>query len=271
MKKNILTTVALLILIGGGIAAYFYFQNTQPKPEPKPETVEIQEMGPATILPDSPEPVARQVLIAPSEKLELPQLESTDNFMANALGSLVNNKKLMNIFINDQLIHNIVVTIDNLPRKQVSMRVMPIKKALGRFMTMESEGEMVISPENNARYAPYMQFAEAVDPKQLVTLYVQLYPLFQETYEELGYPDQYFNDRMMLVLNNLLTAPEVTEPVQLVQPKFYYQYADPALESRSIGQRILMRIGSDNEKIIKTKLTAIKQELMLHMHEQKIE
>lgn len=262
--------IAILIMIGGGIAAYLYFQNAQPKPEPKSESVEIQELAP-TILPGSPEPEKRQVLDAPSEKLELPQLKSTDNFMSNALASLVNNKALMNIFINDQLIHNIVVTIDNLPRKQVSMRAMPIKKAPGKFITMESEGDTVISPENNARYTPYIKFAEAIDPKQLVDLYVQLYPLFQETYEELGYLDQYFNDRMIIVLDNLLAAPEINEPVQMVQPKYYYLYADPELESRSIGQRILMRIGSDNEKIIKAKLKDIKQELMLHIHEQKIE
>jgi hypothetical protein len=50
----------------------------------------------------------------------------------------------------------------------------------------------------------------------------------------------------------------------------YYQYADPDLEGRSIGQRILMRTGGKNEAIVKTWLRAIKQELLLNMHEKKI-
>jgi hypothetical protein len=116
-----------------------------------------------------------------------------------------------------------------------------------------------------------MSFAKAVDPKQLVELYIQLYPLFQKSYEELGYPDQYFNDRMLVVIDNLLVTPEIKEPVSVIQPKYFYLYADPDLENRSIGQRILMRIGNDNAKIIKAKLKGIKEELILHMHEQKIE
>ncbi len=265
MKKTRLTTIALLILWGGSIAAYLYFQNEQPQP------VDIQKVALPTILPDTTEPEPHQVLDAPTGKMVLPQLEASDDFMSNALVKLLNNKGLMSIFTNDELIRNIVVTIDNLPREQVSMRIMPIKKALGKFIPIESEDGIVISPENNARYAPYVKFAEAVDPKQLVGLYVQLYPLFQTSYEELGYPDHYFNDRMIVVLDNLLAAPEVDEPTQLVQPKHYYQYADPTLESRSIGQRILMRIGSDNQKVVKGKLNDIKQELTLRMHEQTVE
>ena len=69
---------------------------------------------------------------------------------------------------------------------------------------------------------------------------------------------------MIEVIDNLLAAPDIKEPVKLVQPKIVYVYADPDLEGRSIGQRILMRIGSDNEAKVKTKLQEIRQELFLH-------
>ena len=52
-------------------------------------------------------------------------------------------------------------------------------------------------------------------------------------------------------------------PVALIQPSVYYKYADPDLEARSIGQRILMRIGSRNEPIMKGKLREIKQALVV--------
>jgi hypothetical protein len=268
MNKTIPTIIALLVLLGGGIAAYLYFfQNEQTQPTP----VATQEQELPTEALEAPKPEGRKVLNAPSENIALPQLESSDDFMANALEKLLNNKALMAIFTSKQLIRNIVVTIDNLPRKQVSMRLMPIKQAPDKFLTMESDGQTVISPNNETRYAQYMSFAKAVDPKQLVELYIQLYPLFQKSYEELGYPDQYFNDRMLVVIDNLLVTPEIKEPVSVIQPKYFYLYADPDLENRSIGQRILMRIGNDNAKIIKAKLKGIKEELILHMHEQKIE
>ena len=74
-----------------------------------------------------------------------------------------------------------------------------------------------------------------------------------------------------MAIDNLLAAPDIKGPVTLVRPSVYYQFADPDLEGRSIGQRILMRTGSKNEAIIKGKLREIKQELLLHMREKKVE
>lgn len=269
MKKSTLKTMALFLLISIGIAAYLYFQHEQTNTAP--QSVDIPDIASTTLQPEKTEPETRQILNAPEEEITLPQLESSDNFMAAALEKLLNNKALMGIFINDQLINNIVVTIDNLPRKQVTMRLMPIKKAPGQFVIAENDEQKIISPKNQARYSNYMQLAESIDASQLVKRYIQLYPLFQQSYEQLGYPNQYFNDRLMTVIDHLLATPEITEPISLIQPKFFYLYADAELENRSIGQRILMRIGLDNERMIKAKLSEIRQALILHMHEQKVE
>jgi len=72
------------------------------------------------------------------------------------------------------------------------------------------------------------------------------------------------------VIDNLLAAPDIKEPVKLIQPKIVYLYADPDLEGRSIGQRILMRIGGENEAKVKAKLQEIRQELFLHLHEEEV-
>jgi flagellar basal body-associated protein FliL len=269
MNKKILYLIALIVLLAGAIAAYFYYQTKET--QPYVETIPRQALELQPIVPATPETPPRQVLETPSHTIELPQLGSSDHFMTNALSNLLENKTLMNIFINDQLIRNIVVTIDNLPRQQVSMKVMPIKKAPGKFITTENDGVLTISPDNSERYTPYMRFADEIDPKKLVNLYVHLYPLFQKTYEEVGYPDQYFNDRLIVALDNLLAAPSITEPVQLVQPKFFYQFADSELEDRSIGQKILMRVGNENAQLIKNQLKKIKNELQLRMHDERVE
>ncbi|HEU0219650.1 MAG TPA: DUF3014 domain-containing protein, partial [Gallionella sp.] len=123
---------------------------------------------------------------------------------------------------------------------------------------------------NAARYTPYVKIAAAIDAKKLAELYVRLYPLFQQAYEELGYPKKYFNDRLIVVLDDLLAAPDIKEPIRLIRPNVFYLFADSDLEGRSIGQRILMRTGGKNEAIIKAKLREIKQELLLHMREKKV-
>jgi len=262
MKNNFLIVVAVIIFLGGA-AAYFFWPHSQPEPEP----VHVQAPPPST---PPPPPAVRQVIEAPPAQPPLPTLANSDKFMLDALAGLVGNKSLMKFFHADRIIHNFVATIDNLPGRRAPMSVMPVNRAPGKFVTAGTESDLTVSPKNAARYTPYVRIAEAVDARKLVGLYVRLYPLFQQAYEELGYPSKYFNDRLIVVLDNLLAAPNIKEPVKIVQPNVFYQYADPDLEGRSIGQRILMRIGRKNEATVKAKLREIKQELMLHMHEKKV-
>lgn len=262
------TLVALMaLMLAGGIAAYYYWQQGEMKPEPRP----LQTLPPPPLPSPPPKPeVVHQVVEAPPARPPLPALGDSDPFMLDALMALVGNKSLIRYFHAEKIIHNIVATVDNLPTSRVPMRVMPVVQAPGEFIVAGSSDEPEISPRNASRYIPYIKIAEAVDAKKLVALYVRLYPLFQQAYEKLGYPNKYFNDRLIEVIDNLLRAPVIKGSAKLIQPNVLYLYADPDLEERSIGQKILMRLGSRSESIIKSKLREVRQELLLHMHEQKI-
>ena len=131
----------------------------------------------------------------------------------------------------------------------------------GTFRVGGPEGSVAIGADNAARYAPYVLAMEAVDSAKLVALYVRLYPLFQEAYAELGYPSRYFNDRLFEVIDHLLATPDVQGSVALVQPKVLYEYADPALQDLSAGQKILVRMGGENEAKVKAKLRELKRAL----------
>jgi hypothetical protein len=263
MKNSILAAV-IVVLLGGGIAAYLYWQDNQPKPVP------VKVQVPAPPLP-APKPEMHQVIEPPPSSPPLPALANSDDFMLDALTGLIGDKSLIRFFHAEKIIHNIVATIINLTSNRAPMSVMPVEQAPGVFLAAGKEEDMIISPKNAARYTLYAKIAETINAKKLVEAYVGLYPLFQQAYEELGYPKKYFNDQLIETLDNLLDSPVIKEPIKLVQPNVLYQFADPDLESRSIGQRILMRTGSKNESVFKSKLREIKQELKLHTHEIEVE
>ena len=48
----------------------------------------------------------------------------------------------------------------------------------------------------------------------------------------------------MEVIDHLLAAPEVKGPIRLTTPKVLHEYADPDLESRSAGQKVLILGGT---------------------------
>ena len=94
--------------------------------------------------------------------------------------------------------------------------------------------------------------------------------LFQQAYEELGYPGGHFNTRLVQVIDHLLAAPEPKQPpsVKLVdvkgevpstRPWVRYEYTDPALESLSAGQKIMVRVGVTHERRLKAWLSGFRR------------
>jgi Protein of unknown function (DUF3014) len=143
----------------------------------------------------------------------------------------------------------------------VPVHLRPLKSAPGPFAVAGRDDRAVIAKDNPERYALYVWLAEAIDTKKLVALYVELYPLFQRAYQDLGYPKGYFNDRLIEVIDHLLATPEVKEPIKLVRPKVMYEFAAPELEARSAGQKTLIRMGGANAAKIKAKLREIRREI----------
>ena len=163
-------------------------------------------------------------------------------------------------FVPEGLVRRFVATIDNLPRKTAAVRLMPVKPVPGTFVVSGNEKGIEIGAGNALRYRPYVLAMEAVEAKRLVAAYVRLYPLFQTAYQELGYPNGYFNDRLVHAIDDLLAAPDIAAP-RLVQPKVLYEFADADLEQRSAGQKMMLRMGTGNAARVKDKLRAIRREL----------
>jgi hypothetical protein len=165
-----------------------------------------------------------------------------------------------------------VATVDNLGRPHAPTQMWPVDPAPDRFNVDERGEAPVISADNASRYTPFVLVAEAIDARRALDLYVRLYPLLQKTYEQLGFPNAYFNDRLMAVIDLLLSTPETEMPLKLrltevkgpiasLRPWVRYEFADPALESLSSGQKILLRVGPVNERRLKEKLGQLRSEL----------
>ena len=181
--------------------------------------------------------------------------------MRTALAALFGRRVFEEFFTQRNIVRCIVATVDNLPREKVAQRLLPVKSASGPFLLAGDRGDPTISPANAARYLPFITIAEAVDTGALVAAYVRYYPLFEQAYRELGYPTEYFNDRLVQAIDHLLKAPNLESPVRLVQRKVLYEYADAELEARSAGEKIMMRLGPQNSSRLKAKLRDIRRQL----------
>jgi hypothetical protein len=124
---------------------------------------------------------------------------------------------------------------------------------------------MAIGARNGQRYLPFVRLVDGLDARQAVALYLRVYPLLQQAYEDLGYPGKYFNDRVVEVIDSLLATPT---PAGAIAVKRFtadggsssglYVFVDPALEASPAGQKILLRMGPDNAARVTAKLRELR-------------
>jgi hypothetical protein len=189
----------------------------------------------------------------------LPALNESDGAVGTVLAALVGDKPFAALFVPERLVRHIVATVDNLPREEAPVKRWPLRP-VGSWLETTGEGDsLTIGPKNAARYEGYVKLVKGLDAQRLAMTYRQFYPLFQEAYRDLGYPQGHFNDRLVAAIDNLLATPEPREPLRLVQDKVRYQFADHDLERRSAGQKILLRIGPENARVVKAKLREFRQ------------
>lgn len=256
--------VALLLTAGAGYLAWRVLQPDAPRlaelVQEAPERVRraLTPSGDAAAPPSEPTPAAStesaiEHPIATDPYAALPTLERSDGEFLDELKPLLPGDALAQLDAQG-LIRRIVVAVDNLPGGRLPMKQRPVKAVGGQFLVEGEDDTLTLSPSNYARYEPLIALAEQVDADALAALYRRYYPLFQQAWQELGYPDAYFNDRLVAVIDHLLAAEPVEEPVRLVRPNVLYRYADPALEALSPGRKILVRMGPENAERTKAVL-----------------
>lgn len=192
-------------------------------------------------------------------KFPLPGLDYSDVVAKDVIEAILDGDAFVHLLVPVGIIRHIVATVDNLPRKTIAQRILPIASVPGPFVTTSADHGLSIGSDNTSRYRAYVEAAEAIDSARLAGFYVRLYPLFQQAYVELGYPNGYFNDRLVDVIDHLLAAPEPRPPVYLSQPKVMFAFSDSDLEQLSAGQKMLVRVGIDNELRLKAKLREIRK------------
>ncbi len=194
---------------------------------------------------------------ADTSKGPLPDLGDSDKPFGDALKDS-SGGSLASFLVPDNLIRNIVVTVDNLPRQKVAVSRRPIVPAPGTLVAKGDELHATLSAQNFQRYAPMIDVLRGLDMKRVAAVYLRFYPLFQKAFQDLGYPNDYFNDRLVKVIDGLMVTPQVTGPIDLVRPNVMYLFADPALESRPAGQKLLIRMGPENAQVVKQKLSELR-------------
>jgi len=254
--------IVLVLLVIGAVSAWYFKDSLFPPPEsalvvaePAPAEPEA-DAGPRHPMPE-PQPAAET-----SRKLvPLPPLDDSDAYFLLEIGSTFGTG-IESLLKREAVIDRLVTTVDNLPRGDLAERIRPVGRLVEPFTTdTNSDDEILLGISSYARYDALVAQLYYADIDTVYDMYRRYYPLFQRSYERLGYPDAYFNDRLVEVIDHLIATPVPEGPIVLVRPNVLYEFADPDLEALSSGEKLLLRMGPNNAGTVKRMLEKFRSRL----------
>ncbi|HMA00577.1 MAG TPA: DUF3014 domain-containing protein [Steroidobacteraceae bacterium] len=244
---------AAAAIVAAGVGGWLYWRSHHAMP-----TVPA-EVPPEAAAPAPEARIEHPVPAAPgAANAVLPDLNDSDKAVIDALGDAAQGSALAQYLVPENVIRHIVVTADNLPRQKIGVDKRPVTPAPGAFIADGDELHATLDKRNFRRYDPMVEVIRKADMQRMAAVYLRFYPLFQQAYQDLGYPTGYFNDRVVKVIDLLLATPQITGPIDLVRPNVMYVFADPKLEALPAGQKLLIRMGPDNAMVVKEKLMELR-------------
>lgn len=279
--------VIAAILIALTAAAYFYFgvSRTEESAALVPSSMPDPAAGPEPAVEPEPEAFAPEARIIDGprihpetpgvpvmDEIPLPMLMDSDPVVLENLSEMLGEPAVIRYVVNDNVISRIVATVDTLGSRQIPGVVQAVNGPATSFaaspnieperIVRNEEGDAIpqyiINPANYERYTPYVELFDAVDAAEWVKLYRNYDPLLLEAYRQMGYSEGSFNDRLIVIIDEMLAAPLVSDPVELMKPEAYYLFTNPDLEALTAGQKILLRMGNQNALRVKAKLQEIR-------------
>jgi len=249
MQTRIIMAIAAVVVlgIGGGL---WWWQSSQPPPkqavistpsdEPAPKPVEESEV-PAT--PD----VQRAVL---------PPLEASDDYVREQVSAL--SPEMAEWLKQDDLVRRFAVVVDNARVGDYPRRQLAFLTPANKFPVRQDGDRLFLDPDGYHRFDSFVDIAISVDPQRAVALVRTLTPLLVEALKELGGKDLDPIAAMREGIDQVMATPDLEGDVELVQPKVYYQFADPSIEALKPLQKQLLRMGPQNLARIKSYLMQVK-------------
>ncbi|WP_371186252.1 DUF3014 domain-containing protein [Thalassotalea maritima] len=260
VKPNNARSMLLFIIVIIAVLALFYYmfvgdeQPLQPVVEVPIEQIQDSKPKPPVKTPPLEKPVETQpiqpAVVTPAEPVAdvtLPELDNSDQFVVNYFQQASLKASLFRLLLTDDFVRRIVVFVDNFAKGELAYKHMPLKPLADKFAVREDEQRLLTGDKANwQRYQPYLQLLQSFEPKQLLAAYRQMQPLFEHAYQELGYPEQSFDDALLFAMQRILNAKVATSKEVLVQPNVVYKFAQPSLEKLPEADKLMLRMGREN-------------------------
>jgi hypothetical protein len=186
----------------------------------------------------------------------VPPLDASDDFVRALIRQLSQKPEWAAWLASGDLVRSFVVSVDKIAVGSSPARELKPAAPQGKFQTLGTGRTLRVDPASYDRYNALANVVDAIDPDGAARAYRRLRPLMQQAFEELGYVNLSFDERLARALGRLVDVPVQEGDVMLKATSVTFQYADPELEELSPAQKHMLRMGPHNMRLVQTKLRA---------------
>jgi hypothetical protein len=238
-------------VLAGALLMFWWMSRVQPTPAAPPS------------------PTAPDVAVGSNrpkrQSIELPALDDSDTLLRGLVSTLSKHPTLARLLATSGIIRGATMAVVQIGDGRTPVEPLKVLRPSARLaITGTSTGR--IDPRTYQRWDASVAALVSVSPTDAAQLYVNVKPLLDEAYVELGHPGEDFDTAIVRAIDVLAETPEVTaDPVLLRRPG-YYEHDDQALRALRPVQKQLLLTGPDNRRRVLTWLKSFATALDLKTH-----
>jgi hypothetical protein len=187
-------------------------------------------------------------------------LEDSDDSFRNSVEDV--SEKLTDWFDFKHIIRKYLVIMNDISQNQIIYKHRKFLKLPKEIVVKKDSHGLYLAKESYDRFNRLADAIASIDTQKGIDLYMTFKPLFEQVFEEFGYPEEYnLEDIFLKAAASVLNAPRQKGRIAVVRHSLRYKFADKNLEALNDVEKLMLRMGPENTKKIQEKLRQLASEI----------
>jgi hypothetical protein len=179
--------------------------------------------------------------------MSLPTLDASDALLRDLVSALSKHPLIARFLTTDGIVRGTVLAVEQIGDGRTPAVPLKVFRPDTRLAVTPGATPR-IDPRTYARWDAAATSLTSVNPADAAQLYVNVKPLFDDGYRELGHPNGDFDESIVRAIQVLRETPNAATDPELIRRPGYYEHADPALRSLRPVQKQFLLIGPENRE-----------------------
>ena len=185
-----------------------------------------------------------------SQGMDLPRVDQSDELLRRLVSALSTHPLISRLLVTPAIARSATLAIVQIGDGRTPASPLAALRP-NEHVTITTTPSGPIDPRSYRRWDAATAALVSLSPSDLAQLYVNVKPLFDQAYGDLGHANSDFDPAIVRAIEMLNDTPIPAAPPVLVVKPGYFEHDDAALRSLLPVQRQFLLVGPDNQRMIR--------------------